>query len=136
MTNPLIIKEIARLNTRESGEMIKNIKLTDGTKTLTAIFGSGDVKVYNGLCGDGKTPMFAIWNGEKVEIGSVTNEGIEEDTKGKPRLERDHVRFIFEKEESLDVVIKHLQECKEMFAVEDEKRINVMVGKYNKFRGS
>lgn len=112
--------------------MIKEIDVEGGTKAVTAIFGSGDIKVSNGVAGNGVTPMFAIWNGEKAEIGHKTNEGIEEDENGLPRLNRNNITFVFEKEESIDVVIKHLLECKEMFKVDPEKRVDVVASKYDK----
>ena len=37
--------------------MIKEMVLGDGIKSTTAIFGSGDIKVSNGVCGDKTTPM-------------------------------------------------------------------------------
>jgi len=103
--------------------MIKNIALNGGIETVTAIFGTGDIKVTHGVCPEEKTPMIYLCNGEKSEIGVTTNEGLIEDEEGNARVGSDGIRFIFPKKESIDVLIDHLNGCKELFDIAPEKRI-------------
>ena len=103
--------------------MIKNITLIDGIETITATFGTGDIKVTNGVCPEDKTPMLYLYNGEKAVIGTATNEGMKEDSNGNLRIASDGIRFIFPKKESIDILINNLNECKSLFYIDKDERV-------------
>lgn len=112
--------------------MIDNIKQNDGYQTIVAEFGCGDINVASGVGADEITPIVNFWNGSPCEIGSDNQTGIYFDENNRPRVQRDYIRFIFNKKESIDVIIHHLNECKKLFDVPEDERLKTVCDSFKR----
>lgn len=106
--------------------MIYNLK-----ENVVCEFGTGDINVGCGVDADCITPSVYFANSIPKEIGELNNDTIKEDENGLPRAKDDNIKFVFNKPESIDVIIQHLKKAKSLFEVEEKKRLAVVVRGYN-----
>lgn len=107
------------------------------SQTTTLItFGKGDILVSAGVDYGKITPMITLTNRIAEKIADYDLSIIKEDENGMPRVDEFQVKMIFHRPESIDVMIKKLQESKRMFEIPESERVNEISKEYQSIKSA